>query len=180
MRLQKKNKLSRRYFGPFQVLKRIGENAYKYDLRASSRIHLLSHFSYSEVYRYTWPIGYSSWIVGSIFSLVLMAESILQQRVLHKGNGQLVQWLSSGLACLIQMPLGKPSWLSINNFPSWTLRTMFLFKGLAMLWIWLIAHSHLGATKGEKLNLNIWRNTPVQEPTKVQMCQTCQKPQITT
>ncbi|KAH0673099.1 hypothetical protein KY284_024186 [Solanum tuberosum] len=94
VRLQKQNKLSRRYFGPFQVLKRIGEVAYKLDLPASSRIHPTFHVSVLRKCigtpdQQVTPLE----LLDQSSALVLMPESTLQQRVLHKGNGQLVQWL---------------------------------------------------------------------------------------
>lgn len=94
MHLQKQNKLSRQYFGPFQVLKCIGEVAYKLDLPASSRIHPTFHVSVLRKCigapdQQVTPLE----LLDQSSALVLMPESILQQRVLHKGNGQLVQWL---------------------------------------------------------------------------------------
>ncbi|XP_049372560.1 uncharacterized protein LOC125837500 [Solanum verrucosum] len=44
-RLQQHHKLGRCYFGPFQVLKRLGEVAYKLELPAMARIHPAFHVS---------------------------------------------------------------------------------------------------------------------------------------
>ena len=42
---KKYNKLSPKYYGPYKVLQKIGTFAYKLELLASSRVHLVFHVS---------------------------------------------------------------------------------------------------------------------------------------
>ena len=42
---KKDNKLSPKYYGPYKVLQNIGTMAYKLELHASSRVHLVFHVS---------------------------------------------------------------------------------------------------------------------------------------
>lgn len=42
---QRVNKLSKRYYGPFKLLKKIGEVAFEVELPASSKIHPIFHVS---------------------------------------------------------------------------------------------------------------------------------------
>ena len=42
---KKENKLSPTYYGPYKVLQNIGSMAYKSELHASSRVHLVFHVS---------------------------------------------------------------------------------------------------------------------------------------
>lgn len=53
LHLQRHTKLSRRFFGPFQIIQRIGEVAYKLELPHSSKIHHVFHVS---VLRNVWGI----------------------------------------------------------------------------------------------------------------------------
>lgn len=45
LRLQKHQKLGRRFFVPFKVIKRIGEIAYKLNFPEEAKIHLVFHIS---------------------------------------------------------------------------------------------------------------------------------------
>jgi len=43
---KKDNKFSPKYYGPYKVLQNIGTMAYKLELPAASRVHLVFHFSF--------------------------------------------------------------------------------------------------------------------------------------
>ena len=45
MRQKHLGKLSPRYYGPFQILKRVGKISYKLDLSSNSRLHPTFHVS---------------------------------------------------------------------------------------------------------------------------------------
>ena len=54
---KKDNKLSPRYYGPYKVLQNIGSMAYKLELHASSRVHLVFHIScFKKVIRDKLPV----------------------------------------------------------------------------------------------------------------------------
>ena len=44
--LDKDNKLSLKYYGPFKVFQRIGSITHRMELTASSQVHLVFHVSY--------------------------------------------------------------------------------------------------------------------------------------
>ena len=85
--LRKNQKLSLRYFGPFPVIDKIGEVAYKLLLPSSAKIHPIFHCSQLKVCKcdhvhpyVPLPINHSE--VG----LVLQPEAILQSRVVLKNH----------------------------------------------------------------------------------------------
>lgn len=49
-------KLSKRYYGPFKILERIGLVAYKLELPEESRIHLVFHVAMLKAYYSTIPL----------------------------------------------------------------------------------------------------------------------------
>lgn len=45
MRLKRFNKLCPRYYGPFQIVQKVGQVAFRHDLPTNSSIHLVFHVS---------------------------------------------------------------------------------------------------------------------------------------
>lgn len=94
----KDHKLSKRFFGPFRILEKIGSVAYKFDLPPSSRIHPVFHISllkehHGEILPSTTP--------SLPFSFrdnhpILKPKSILDRRIVPNGplskEQVLVQW----------------------------------------------------------------------------------------
>ncbi|KAJ0078186.1 hypothetical protein Patl1_37085 [Pistacia atlantica] len=89
-------KLSPRYCGPFQVLQRIGNVAYKLDLPEESRIHPVFHVSCLKKLRsHVVPSSYLP-LVAASGALIPEPDKILQRRPKKKGNQDdvevLIQW----------------------------------------------------------------------------------------
>lgn len=107
LRLQRYNKLSRRFFGPFQVILKIGQVAYKLDLPLSSKIHPVFHVSVlrkciGKPEHQVTPID----LINQSSSLNLLPEEILQHRTITKDQHQLSQ-------CLVKwvgLPVSDATW----------------------------------------------------------------------
>ncbi|WOH02793.1 hypothetical protein DCAR_0522183 [Daucus carota subsp. sativus] len=87
-------KLAARFYGPFQIEKKIGEVAYKLRLPDHCRIHPVFHVSLLKKY-----IGQTPVSSGTLPEydqedvMILTPEKVLQRRQVSKGNQTVVQWL---------------------------------------------------------------------------------------
>lgn len=131
LRLQRYNKLSRRFFGSFQVIQKIGQVAYKLDLPLSSKIHPVFHVSVlrkciGKPEHQVTPID----LIDQSSSLNLLPEEILQHRTITKGQHQLSQ-------CLVKwvgLPVSDATWedtsLLQRQFPSLNLEDKVPLQGV--------------------------------------------------
>lgn len=87
-------KLAMKYFGPFTILEKIGQVAYKLDLPAHSAIHPIFHVSQLKAFVPDHSPVFSE--LPSSISLVdqdVVPEQILQRRLVKKGNKAVPQVL---------------------------------------------------------------------------------------
>ncbi|XP_074297466.1 uncharacterized protein LOC141628193 [Silene latifolia] len=93
-------KLSPRYFGPFQIMQRIGEVAYKLQLPETSKIHPIFHISQLRKHEGPPPESISIPEVDNLQQLVAEPVAILGRKLAREGNGAkvhlLIQWSNSG------------------------------------------------------------------------------------
>lgn len=102
-------KLAFKYFGPFKVLAKVGQVAYKLELPSSSAIHPVFHVSQLKQ-----EISSSDKVIPSVPSDLnspRVPESILQRRLVTRGVQQVQQALLSGLIGRRTWLLGRIWWL---------------------------------------------------------------------
>ena len=85
-------KLTYKFFGPFQILQRIGALAYKLRLPDDSLIHPVFHISQLKPYTpdYT-PVFSELPRVPDLTAVSLQPIAILDRRMVKKGNSSIVQ-----------------------------------------------------------------------------------------
>jgi hypothetical protein len=82
------------FFGPYKVLQKIGTAAYKIELPEGSMVHPTFHVSQLKPFSADYSLVYSDLAkIPDLTSLEVTPESILQRRLVKKGNNVVVQVL---------------------------------------------------------------------------------------
>ncbi|KAM0057208.1 putative nucleotidyltransferase, Ribonuclease H [Helianthus debilis subsp. tardiflorus] len=130
VRLQRHYKLGRRFFGPYQILERIGPVAYKLQLPPEARIHNVFHVSMLRKCTGT-PVQQITplHLVDSSSTITLQPAHILDHRTLLRGSSSVPQ-------CLVQwegLPASEATWednsMLHKSFPAFSLEDKANFKG---------------------------------------------------
>jgi len=140
MALRLSQKLSPRFFGPYQIISTIGLVAYKLSLPAGSQIHNVFHVSLLQKYHGPGIQASPQLPFNSDASTCLPEpEAILDRRIIRKGNYRpksqiLVKWKM----LLRKMQPGRTSGISVSLILPSSLWTRIL-KRMGMIWIqtWL-------------------------------------------
>ncbi|XP_058757747.1 uncharacterized protein LOC131631003 [Vicia villosa] len=81
-------KLSKRYFGPFQIIRRIGKVAYHLDLPPSAKIHPIFHVSQLRQFHGTNPSLRFTPIPTELATTDVEAEEVREEDTQNKGDGK--------------------------------------------------------------------------------------------
>jgi len=89
------HKLSPKFYGPFQILNRVGKVAYKLQLPPTVQIHHTFHVSQLKAFHGVLPVKphIPAWLQGQDYTQDLVPEAILARRIVKKGPAAAVQWL---------------------------------------------------------------------------------------
>jgi hypothetical protein len=128
--LRKNQKLGMRYFGPFEIIARVGEVAYKLKLPEHAKIHPVFHISQLKPFKGVPQNQYMPLpLTMSENGPIIYPAEILQARTIFKGNQKkhqvLVQW--------DQHTAAEATWEDVNDlqnkFPSYNLEDKVAFNG---------------------------------------------------
>jgi hypothetical protein len=87
-------KLAYKYFGPYTILKRIGQVAYRIELPPDCQVHNVFHVSQLKEYRADYSPVYAELPkIPALDTFPTEPESILDRRLVKKGNSAIVQVL---------------------------------------------------------------------------------------
>ncbi|MCI19447.1 hypothetical protein A2U01_0040603, partial [Trifolium medium] len=128
--LRKNQKLGMRYFGPFEIIARVGNVAYKLKLPDHAKIHPVFHISQLKPFKGTLQDQYLPLpLTMSNSGPIVNPVEVLQARTVIKGNQTvhqvLIQW--------DQHDVSEATWEAINElqqkFPSFNLEDKVIFNG---------------------------------------------------
>lgn len=109
-------KLSFRYFGPYQILSKIGSAAYKLDLPNSSTVHPVFHVSQLKLF--IQPPTQVSAVIPDLSDPFQVPVAILQRRMVSRG----VRAVQQGLVQWSSLPQSLATWEDLEalqqRFPS--------------------------------------------------------------
>ena len=91
---KKDNKLSPKYYGPYKVLQKIGTMAYKLELHATSRVHLVFHVScLKRVIGDKLPVRTILPELDEEGKIILEPQEIIETRTQQLGNRSISEYL---------------------------------------------------------------------------------------
>lgn len=155
--LQHHTKLSRCFFGPFQIVRRVGAVAYKLALPPSSKIHPVFHVSVlrkclgNPSYQIT-PID----LLDQSSSLVLLPEDVLQCRTISRGGQQIHQCLTKWLGLPVSYATWEDSQTLLRKFPDQNLEGKVRLHGSG-----IVTNQH-NTSHGPRRNTKHQRETSTQ------------------
>ena len=112
-------KLAFKFFGPFNVLERIGEVAYKFEMPAASAIHTVFHVSQLKPFlaKYT-PVFTTLPAPDTLQENAPQPEAILDRRMVKKGNAATVQILVQWSSLPVECATWEDFYVLKNHFPN--------------------------------------------------------------
>ncbi|KAM0028419.1 putative nucleotidyltransferase, Ribonuclease H [Helianthus debilis subsp. tardiflorus] len=130
IRLQRHYKLSRRFFGPYQVLERVGQVAYKLQLPPEAKIHNVFHVSMlrkctGKPTQQITPLH----LVDSSSTLKLHPAQLLDQRTLLRGSSSVPQYLVQWEGLPVQEATWEDKAILQRIFPDFHLEDKVTDKG---------------------------------------------------
>jgi hypothetical protein len=125
LQVQGRSKLGPRFFGPFQVLERVGEVAYRLLLPAGARIHDVFHVGLLKPFHGVPPVQTPPLPPLEHGRVVIQPEKVLQGRLARGRREVLVRWAGT--------PAAESSWVDLDifreQFPAFQLEDELLFQG---------------------------------------------------